>query len=184
MAKILFIVGSMRKCSFNRALAQKAETLIGDRAEVNWLEYSDIPFMNQDIEFPTLDSIARVRSEVQSADLVWIFTPEYNFNIPGVLKNLLDWLSRPLAPNDYANPTAVTGKSVTITSAAGKSAGSGVRGSLSQLLGFMKMNVIGGEGVGISLNPEAFMTGKATFSEESIALLKNQADELLTSLES
>ena len=52
MAKILFIVGSLRKGSFNRQMAREAEKIIGDRAEVSYLEYSDLPYMNQDIEFP------------------------------------------------------------------------------------------------------------------------------------
>ena len=52
MAKVLFIIGSLRKGSFNRQMAREAEKIIGDRAEVSYLEYSDLPYMNQDIEFP------------------------------------------------------------------------------------------------------------------------------------
>ena len=52
MKKILFIVGSLREGSFNRQLAREAEQMIGARAEVTYLDYSDVPLINQDIEFP------------------------------------------------------------------------------------------------------------------------------------
>ena len=100
MKKVLMIVGSLRKNSFNYQLAKQVEQMLEGRAEVSFLFYADLPFMNQDIEFPTPESVARVRSAVQETDGIWIFSPEYNFQIPGVLKNLLDWLSRPLVRND------------------------------------------------------------------------------------
>ena len=93
MKRILMIVGSMRKESFNKKLALLAKELISDRAEVSFLEYKDIPPMNQDIEYPAPEEIERVRREVKSADGIWFMTAEYNYSYPGVLKNLLDWLS-------------------------------------------------------------------------------------------
>ena len=175
MAKVLFIIGSMRNASFNRQLAKEAEKLIGNKAEISYLEYADIPYMNQDIEFPAPEEVQRVRDAVKEADGIWIFTPEYNGNIPGVLKNLLDWLSRPLV--------AVTvGKAITISSVAGKSAGSGVRTILSKLLEMMRTELIMAEGTGISLSRESFASGKADFSQENIEAIKKQASELLNRL--
>ena len=181
MAKILFIIGSMRNASFNRQLAKKAEKLIGERAEVSYLEYADIPYMNQDIEFPAPEAVQRVRDAVKEADGFWIFTPEYNGNIPGVLKNLLDWLSRPLVAGDLSTPVTV-GKAITISSVAGKSAGSGVRTILAKLLEMMRTELIMAEGTGFSLSRESFASGKAEFSEENIEALKKQADEFLNRL--
>ena len=100
MKKVLMIVGSLRKESYNLQLAKQAAEMLKDKVQVSILYYADLPFMNQDIEFPTPESVARVRQEVLAADGILIFSPEYNYQIPGVLKNLLDWLSRPLAPND------------------------------------------------------------------------------------
>lgn len=182
MAKILMIVGSMRKDSFNRQMANEVEKIIGDRAEVSYLEYSDLPYMNQDIEFPAPEAVGRVRSEVQEADGVWICSPEYNYNIPGVLKNLLDWLSRPLVQGDFSSPSAVKGKTVTISGVAGKSAASGVRGNLAKLMEMMRMTLIGGEGTGVALDGEAFMTGRAEFTEENIETLKKQVEEFLAAV--
>ena len=103
---IVMIVGSLRKQSFNLQLAQKAAEMMAGKAQVTFLEYADLPFMNQDIEFPTPDPVTRTRNIVLSADGIWIMTPEYNSSYPGVLKNLLDWLSRPLSNGDLKKGTA------------------------------------------------------------------------------
>ena len=89
MKKVLMIVGSLRKESFNLQLAKLAEEMLKDKVQVSILYYADLPFMNQDMEFPAPESVARVRQEVLAADGIWIFSPEYNYQIPGVLKNLL-----------------------------------------------------------------------------------------------
>ena len=182
MKKVLMIVGSLRKDSFNLQLAKVAEGMLKGKVEVIFLNYADLPFMNQDIEFPTPESVARVRKAVQEADGIWIFSPEYNYQIPGVLKNLLDWLSRPLAPNDWERGSAVKGKTVTISGVAGRSGAAGVRKNLSALLEAMSMKLIGGMGTGISLNADAFQTNRLNPSKESEKALKNQAEQFLSQL--
>ncbi|MBO4699434.1 NAD(P)H-dependent oxidoreductase [bacterium] len=181
--KVLFIIGSLRKKSFNRQLAAKCrEILMQKGAEISELEYSDIPFMNQDAEMPVPASINRVRAEVAAADGIWIFTPEYNFAVPGVLKNLLDWLSRPLVPGDFTSGTAIAGKKVTISGVGGKNATQNVRADLKKLLDFMKMEVIFGEGNGFAADGTAFQTDVLTLNEGNIAVLEKQAEEFLKTL--
>jgi len=182
MKKILMIVGSLRKNSFNMQLAKFAEKLIEGRAEVEYLDYSDLPFMNQDIEFPAPGNVERVRKAVMAADGIWIFSPEYNYQIPGVLKNLLDWLSRPLVKGDRQRGSAVKDKPVTISGAAGRSGAAGVRKSLSALVQSMSMNLIGGMGTGVSLDGEAWATDVLKLSEENIQQLKEQADLFIESI--
>lgn len=182
MAKVLMIVGSLRKDSLNRQMALEIEKLIGNRVEVSFLDYADLPYMNADIEFPAPAAVERVRKEVLSADGIWICSPEYNYAIPGGLKNLLDWLSRPVDPADPSRRSAVVGKPVTISGAAGKSAAAGVRSSLLQLLKFIRMEVIGGEGTGISIPPDVFQSGKMVFTSEHLTALEKQADELLSTI--
>ena len=114
MKKIVFIVGSLREKSFNGSLAKLAETALQGKAEIEYIKADAVPFLNQDIEFPAPESVARVRNIIKEADALWIFSPEYNYNIPGGLKNLLDWLSRPLIANDPERMTVVVGKRVTI----------------------------------------------------------------------
>ena len=149
-------------------------------AEVDFLNFADLPFMDQDIEFPPPECVVRVRRAVQEADGIWIFSPEYNYQIPGVLKNLLDWLSRPLNPSDSQRVSAAMGKTVTICSVAGKSAGAGVRKNLSSLLEVMSMKVIGGMGTGISLDSTAFQTDTLLLSNKCREELKAQVELFLT----
>ncbi|MDO5088222.1 MAG: NADPH-dependent FMN reductase [Leptotrichiaceae bacterium] len=179
---LLFIIGSLREKSFNSTVAKYVEKIVEDRADVEFLEYSKLPYMNQDMEFPTPEEVAKVREKVSSADGIWIFTPEYNYNIPGVLKNLLDWLSRPLKPFAFQEPTAISGKFVTISGAAGKSAAAGARESLAKLLGFIRAEVIDEIGTGISVPAEAFQTNELELSEENKEALKKQAEKFLNFL--
>ena len=95
--EILAIVGSLRRDSFNRQLALAARELVGERAHFTLLPYADVPLFNQDEEYPAPAPVARVREAVLAADGLWFFTPEYNHTYPGVLKNLIDWLSRPVS---------------------------------------------------------------------------------------
>lgn len=114
--KIVAIVGSLREESYNLQLALAIKEIIGERAEFMILKYQDVPLMNQDIEYPPPDAVKRVRDEVKSADGIWFFTPEYNHFFPGVLKNLIDWLSRPISDKTsqvlIGKPAAISGISI------------------------------------------------------------------------
>lgn len=138
--KIVAIVGSLRKDSLNCQLALKAGELISDRADFEILDYADVPMMNEDIEFPAPAAVARVREKIKSADGVWFFTPEYNHFFPGVLKNLIDWLSRPVS-DDEGNvlervPAAISGISLGM-------GGTGIaQDHLVTLISFLNMDVM------------------------------------------
>lgn len=99
MAKILMVIGSQRTNGFQLQLAHAIEKQIGDRAEVTYLDYSDVPFINQDIEFPAPAGVEAARKAFQEADGVWFVTPVYNHTTSPQTVNLLDWISRPLEPN-------------------------------------------------------------------------------------
>ena len=178
MKTILFIIGSLRAKSFNRQLAMMAKEIIGNRAEVSELDYSDLPLLNQDIEQPEPAAVARIRKAVSEADALWFFTPEYNSSYPGHLKNLLDWLSRPVIPLDYGTPTCINGKLVAISGAGGKAATANCRAKLTELLTFIKADVLA-EQTGIAVPVEAWGTDVLTLSDEQKAQLSAQADALL-----
>lgn len=178
MKKILFIIGSLRAKSFNRQVANVAKEIIGNRAEVQELDYSDLPLLNQDIEQPEPEVVARIRKAVAEADGLWIFTPEYNMSYPGHLKNLLDWMSRPVKFMDYGTPTCINGKRVAISGAGGKAATGSCRAKLTELLGFMKAEVMP-EQVGIAVPAEAWGTDVLVLTDEQKVQLKAQADALL-----
>lgn len=127
MDKITLVVGSTRTGSFNQQLADVVRETVGDRAAVAQLDYTDVPFMNQDIEWPTPDAVARVRGELAATDGIWIVTPEYNGLMPALVKNLLDWMSRPMLEGSAV--TAVAGKPVVMSGAGGRLVG-GVQAAL------------------------------------------------------
>ena len=178
MKRILFIVGSLREGSFNRQLAREAEQMIGARAEVTYLDYKDVPLINQDIEFPEPEAVCRLRATVKEADGIWVFTPEYNFSYPGHVKNLFDWLSRPVVANDYETPTVINGKKVALSGAGGKMATAKCREKLTELLTFLKADVMEPQ-TGIALNVEAWTEGRMILSDEQKVALKNQVEALL-----
>ena len=178
MKKILFIIGSLREKSFNRQLANEAMKIIGDRAEVSELNFNDLPRLNQDIENPEPMVVARIRKTVSEADAIWIFTPEYNLSYPGHLKNLLDWLSRPVIPMDYGTPTCINGKRVAISGAGGKAATASSRAKLTELLTFIKAEVLP-EQIGIAVPAEAWGTDELILTDEQKAELKSLADKLI-----
>lgn len=91
--KVLGIVGSLRKESYNLKLANLIKDNIDYEMEIVTLE--NIPMFNEDLEYPAPKSVLELRDKVLNSDLIWIFSPEYNNGIPGVLKNTLDWLGRP-----------------------------------------------------------------------------------------
>lgn len=178
MKKILFIIGSLRAKSFNRQVANVAKEIIGNRADVQELYYSDLPLLSQDIEHPELEVVARIRKAVSEADALWIFTPEYNMSYPGHLKNLLDWLSRPVKFMDYGTPTCINGKRVALSGAGGKAATADCRAKLTELLTFMKADVLS-EQVGIAVPAEAWGTDVLTLTDEQEAALKALAEKLM-----
>ena len=118
MKNILFVVGSLRKGSFNHQMAEKAEQLLEGKATVSYLDYSNLPLMNQDLETPVLPEVQAARDAVGKADAIWIFSPVYNFAIPGTVKNLIDWMSRALDLSNPSGPSILQDKVVTVSALA------------------------------------------------------------------
>ena len=142
MKNILFIVGSNRKDSFNLQLAKVTEDLIKNDAKVTYLNFKDVPFINQDEEYPAPKSVKKIRDEVDKADALWFFTPEYNHSFPGLVKNLVDWLSRPIIPFDFAGKTPIKEKVIALSGAAGASGSAFSQEALTNLLTFVGAKVI------------------------------------------
>ncbi len=179
--KILFIVGSLRQNSFNKQMAQIAEEMIGDRAEVSYLDYADLPLFNEELEAQGVPAMDRIRKELEAADLVWIFSPVYNWSIPGTVKNLLDWASRSLDPSDHAAASSIQDKFFTVSSLANGESPKAVFKHYRELLPFIRTHVIV-EFAGGPINPEAWETGKITLSESLHEKLANQVEEVLQEL--
>lgn len=111
--KIVGISGSLRKKSFNTALLREAGKIIPD-IQFTIADISAIPFFNEDIEDEVPSSVIELRELVVTSDAVVIATPEYSGMIPGVLKNTLEWLSRPKLGTPLAGkPLGIIGASTT-----------------------------------------------------------------------
>lgn len=180
--KILFVSGSFRKQSFNSQLARMAMKAIENQAECRLLSYTDVPFFNQDEEIPVQSPVQTVRDQFEWADGVWFFTPEYNGMIPGVLKNLLDWMSRSIDLSNPAGKSVLSGKPACISGAGGRPAAARSRAQLDQLLKNCRMSVYD-QSVGVSLTPDEFKTNEFVDPNIIENTLKEQGEGFLAWIE-
>src|SRR5688500_19178262 len=94
--RLLAISGSLRAGSFHTALARAAVDLAPAGVDVEVFDgLGDLPLFDADLEADTHEAVQHLRDEIDAADAVLFVTPEYNGSIPGVLKNAVDWASRP-----------------------------------------------------------------------------------------
>jgi chromate reductase len=111
--QIAVVVGSLRKDSFNRALARALVRLAPPEFTFKFLEIGDLPLYNQDDDGNQAESVKRLKSEITAAQGLLFVTPEYNRSIPGVLKNAIDHASRPYGQNAWAGkPAGIIGISI------------------------------------------------------------------------
>ncbi|MEW6585587.1 MAG: NAD(P)H-dependent oxidoreductase [Nitrospirota bacterium] len=111
--RILGFAGSLRKESYNKALLRAAVELLPPDAELEIFDLEGIPPFNQDLEFDPVEKVKEFKAEIRAADALLISTPEYNYSMPGVLKNAIDAASRPYGDNPFdGKPVAVMGASI------------------------------------------------------------------------
>ncbi len=100
--KILGILGSLRKNSYNKSALEIAASVVPENAEIEIYDrIGEIPLFNQDLEKTPPDVVKELKEKVRSADAILFATPEYNYSIPGGLKNAIDWVSRPYGDNAW-----------------------------------------------------------------------------------
>jgi chromate reductase len=133
--KILGFVGSLRKGSYNKALMRAALALLPKDATLEVFDLEGIPPLNQDLENQPPQIVQNFKAKIKSADALLIATPEYNYSIPGVLKNAIDWASRPPSDNVFE------GKPVAIMSAStGRLGGARAQYHLRQSFVFLNLH--------------------------------------------
>ncbi|MDQ0189955.1 NAD(P)H-dependent oxidoreductase [Alicyclobacillus cycloheptanicus] len=108
--KLVALVGSLRKDSFNLHLVETMEERYKDKFAIEYADIRSLPFYDQDQEDPMPEAAKKLHQQVAAADGVLIVTPEFNWSFSGVLKNALDWLSRGDRPMNN-KPTLVAGVS-------------------------------------------------------------------------
>ena len=117
--RIAVVVGSLRRDSFNRLLANAIAKLAPAEFSFQQLRIDDLPLYNQDDDAKPADPVKRLKSEIAAADGLLFVTPEYNRSLPGVLKNAIDHASRPYGQNAWAGkPAGVLGASIGATGTA------------------------------------------------------------------
>lgn len=110
--RILGLAGSLRKASFNRGLLRAAAALVPPEATLETFELDGIPVFSEDEERNFPARVDALKQRIRAADALLIATPEYNHSFPGVLKNALDWASRPYGDSAWAGkPAALLGAS-------------------------------------------------------------------------
>jgi chromate reductase len=110
---ILGFAGSLRKQSYNKAILAAARELVPENTTLEIFDLEGIPPFNQDLEGQLPDKVKEFKSKIRAADAILIATPEYNYSIPGVLKNAIDWASRPYGDNVFdGKPVAIMGGSI------------------------------------------------------------------------
>lgn len=108
--KILGIAGSLRKDSFNQSALRAAVALIPEDAEIEIYDIDGFPGYNQDLDGEPPSKVAEFKQKIREADAILICSPEYNYSIPGVLKNAIDWASRPYGDSAWdGKPAAIMG---------------------------------------------------------------------------
>ena len=108
--KILGFAGSLRKASYNKAILRAAAELVPQNAELEIFDLDGIPPFNEDLESNPPAKVTEFKAKLKAADAILIATPEYNYSMPGVLKNALDWASRPYGDNSCDDkPLAING---------------------------------------------------------------------------
>ncbi|HVF50787.1 MAG TPA: NAD(P)H-dependent oxidoreductase [Pyrinomonadaceae bacterium] len=113
--KILGIAGSLRHASYNRAALRAAQAHAPEGTEIEIFDLEGIPPFNEDIEANPPARVVELKERVRAADAILFVTPEYNYSIPGVLKNAIDWGSRPYGDSAWeGKPVALMGASVGI----------------------------------------------------------------------
>jgi chromate reductase len=116
---ILGIPGSLRQASFNRHALVAAQALVPAGATLEIFDLEGIPPFNQDHEKQPPARVTEMKGKVRAADAILFATPEYNYSIPGVLKNAIDWASRPYGDNAWqGKPVAIMGASIGILGSA------------------------------------------------------------------
>jgi chromate reductase len=151
--KFLGLVGSLRKASYNKALMRTAMQLLPPNVTIELFDLSEFPLFNQDLVQNPPTIVGEFKAKIRAADAVLIASPEYNYSIPGLLKNAIDWASRPAADN------AFDGKPVAVMSAStGRFGGARMQYHLRQTFVFLNMHPIN--------RPEFMLANAASFFDE------------------
>lgn len=171
---ILGIAGSLRRDSFNRATLRAAQGLAPDGTRIDIADIEGLPGFNQDQEAEPPAKVTELKRQIRSADAILFVTPEYNYSVPGVLKNAIDWASRPYGDSAWSGkPVAVMGASVGMLGSAR------AQYHLRQMFVFLNMHAVNQPEVMISNAAKRFDEQGNLTDETSKKLIQQLLQELV-----
>jgi chromate reductase len=164
--KIAIVIGSLRRDSYNRKLANAIRKLAPPEFSFQELRIDDLPLYNQDDDANQPEAAKRIKSDIRAADGVVFVTPEYNRSVPGVLKNAIDHASRPYGDSAWmAKPAGVLGASV------GAPGTSMAQQHLRNMLSYLDMPTLG--------QPEAFVHVTKGFFDQNGDIARPETRQFL-----
>ena len=167
--KILGFAGSLRKGSYNRSLLRSATQLLPSDTILEIFDLSEIPPYNQDHDNNMHPKVKEFKTKIRESDALLIATPEYNYSVPGVLKNAIDYASRPYGANSFDDkPVAIMSASI------GMLGGARAQYHLRQMFVFLNMHPVN--------VPEVIVTFASDKFDSEGNLLDKNAKGFLTQL--
>ena len=171
---ILGFAGSLRVGSYNKALLRAATALLPEDATLEIFDVNDIPPFNQDLEMDMPPKVKEFKSKIRKADAIVIATPEYNYSVPGVLKNAIDFASRPYGDNPFNDkPVAIMSASI------GMLGGARAQYHLRQMFVFLNMHPVNGPEVIVTSAQNKFDSNGNLIDENTRNFLKQLLQNLV-----
>ena len=171
--KFLGFAGSLRVGSYNKALLRAATNLLPENAALEIFDLNGIPPFNQDLEMDMPEKITEFKSKIREADAILIATPEYNYSVPGVLKNAIDFASRPYGDNPFdGKPVAIMSASIGMLGVAR------AQYHLRQMFVFLNMHPVNGPEVIVTLAQNKFDANGKLIDENTNKFLKQLLENL------
>jgi chromate reductase, NAD(P)H dehydrogenase (quinone) len=171
--RILGFAGSLRVGSYNKALLRAATNLLPDDATMEIFDLDGIPPFNQDLEMNMPEKVTEFKSKIRQADAILVATPEYNYSVPGVLKNAIDFASRPYGDNPFNDkPVAIMSASI------GMLGGARAQYHLRQMFVFLNMHPVNGPEVIVTFAQNKFDANGKLIDENTSKFLKQLLQNL------
>jgi chromate reductase, NAD(P)H dehydrogenase (quinone) len=171
--KFLGFAGSLRVGSYNKALLRAATNLLPQNATLEIFDLNGIPPFNQDLEMDMPEKVTEFKSKIREANAILIATPEYNYSIPGVLKNAIDFASRPYGDNPFDDkPVAIMSASI------GMLGGARAQYHLRQMFVFLNMHPVNGPEVIVTFAQNKFDANGKLIDENTNKFLKQLLENL------
>jgi chromate reductase len=172
MKNVAVLLGSLSENSINKTLTRAIEKLARDRLRFDYLDIGGLPFYNNDLWDTPPVAVTDLKHRVEAADAVLIVMPEFNRSFPGVIKNALDWASRPYGQNSWTGkPLAIAGAS---PGGIGTAAGQSQLRAVLPVLGFV---VMGQPEVYFQFKPGLIDEHFEVTDEQSRGFLENFVDK-------